>query len=722
MANEGEKVLSESLLKRPRLNEDNSLSDSSRPKMQRTHLPNCTSTEIGKIEDKTMETLNSSTFCNPLTDSSNYDIESKVHEDRTADECDDEEDAEASLGENSYDSDSVSEISDLSGLSEEAWKPVAGPLSWVQRQMALGNNPRIILSELVSSDTVIPHDLDDFTLWKIVINLICEPAPRKKLQHINTMDDVVHLLKTCSRVMVLTGAGVSVSCGIPDFRSRNGIYARLNIDFPDLPDPQAMFDIKYFQNDPRPFFKFAREIYPGQFEPSRSHKFIRLIEQHGKLLRNYTQNIDTLEQVAGISNNIQCHGSFATATCMSCKYKTDADSIRKDIFNQVIPRCPNCPSDNPLAVLKPDIVFFGESLSDEFHQQMAKDKDVCDLLIVIGSSLKVRPVALIPNSLPADVPQVLINREHLEHMKFDVELLGNCDEIVCELCRRLGHGWEVPGYDAPRLTEIQYCQLDLLSPTTVATSPCFSDESGILTSEPVPCDLNDNKTPSCQLNSSAEHITEPVPDVDSSCKPARTDARSCQSSDSVLKCHSTCARRRRHSSHSTVMENDDTCYSRDKSLDERRRIWSSSERYSLARRLKGKHSTRCNDRIWSSSERYSVDRRLKDDQYLFLPPNRYIFHGAEFFSDPESSESDMDLTADTSPELSLSLETSARCEAQEAQDSGDRVGESHVVMTTHTDSACVAPLSTVGDSSKTCDVVKSDCSRESKSNINVKVG
>lgn len=51
---------------------------------------------------------------------------------------------------------------------------------------------------------------------------------------------------------------VSVSCGIPDFRSRNGIYARLAVDFPDLPDPQAMFDINYFRNDPRPFFKFAK--------------------------------------------------------------------------------------------------------------------------------------------------------------------------------------------------------------------------------------------------------------------------------------------------------------------------------------------------------------------------------------------------------------------------------------------------------------------------------
>lgn len=73
-------------------------------------------------------------------------------------------------------------------------------------------------------------------------------------------------------VIVLTGAGVSVSCGIPDFRSRDGIYSRLAIDFPDLPDPQAMFDINYFSQDPRPFFKFARDIYPGKFHPSPCHR------------------------------------------------------------------------------------------------------------------------------------------------------------------------------------------------------------------------------------------------------------------------------------------------------------------------------------------------------------------------------------------------------------------------------------------------------------------
>ena len=80
--------------------------------------------------------------------------------------------------------------------------------------------------------------------------------------------------------------------------------------------------------------------------------------------------------------------------------------------------------------MKPDIVFFHESLPDDFHNAMAEDKDECDLLIVIGSSLKVKPVALIPTSIPANVPQILINREHLSHMTFDVELLGDCDIII----------------------------------------------------------------------------------------------------------------------------------------------------------------------------------------------------------------------------------------------------------------------------------------------------
>merc|ERR1712223_661649 len=431
------------------------------------------------------------------------------------------------------DDDRLSCISGISELSGAEWKPTAGPFAWVQNQMMRGTDPRDLLKDMISADSVIPDHLDQLTLWKIVLNMVAEPPRRKKLPDVNTLEDVARLIRSSKKIIVLTSAGVSVSCGIPDFRSRDGVYARLAVDFPDLPDPQAMFDIHYFRKDPRPFFKFAKEIYPGQFEPSPCHKFIKSVENHGKLLRNYTQNIDTLEQVVGISNVVQCHGSFATATCTkpSCRAKVVADEIKKDIFDQRIPYCQICskdykeptedeksnpslsndddksPSDEPECkddtkssetssisplnalpdpgsssnnlstssatdpsgssshdanpseetpcmpktlppeqpgIMKPDIVFFGEGLGDEFHKSVAVDKNEVDLLIMIGSSLKVRPVALIPSSIAPEVPQILINREPLSHLTPDVELLGDCDGIINQICSMLGEDWQEP--------------------------------------------------------------------------------------------------------------------------------------------------------------------------------------------------------------------------------------------------------------------------------------
>ncbi|XP_065834909.1 NAD-dependent protein deacetylase sirtuin-1-like [Oscarella lobularis] len=350
---------------------------------------------------------------------------------------------------------------DVNGLNSPDEDPV-GPYSFVQRHIVMGTDPRDVLKILLPRGVAVRPDLSDFTLWKIVIEILTEPRPRPKLAHVNTIDDALSLLKSSQRILVLTGAGVSVSCGIPDFRSRNGIYARLAEDFPDLPSPQAMFDINFFRHNPLPFFKFAKEIYPGQFRPSLSHRFISLLESKNKLLRNYTQNIDTLEQVAGISRVVQCHGSFATASCMQCKYKVSSDVIKDDIFNQVIPKCPRCSLEipvNPLtpSIMKPDIVFFGEGLSEEFFTTFKRDEEEVDLLIVIGSSLKVKPVAMIPNLIPEHVPQILINREPLMRLNFDIELLGNCDEIINYLLSRLGDEWDHAGEkEDPGIPEYQF--------------------------------------------------------------------------------------------------------------------------------------------------------------------------------------------------------------------------------------------------------------------------
>lgn len=349
----------------------------------------------------------------------------------------------------------------------------------LQEQIISGANAHScllsVLQELPKTILTQPN-ISTSDVWRLIAAILSDPPRRQRLQAISSIGNVIRLLQQSKRIVVLTGAGVSVSCGIPDFRSRDGIYERLRHEYPEIPSPQSMFDIRYFQQDPRPFYKFAKEIFPGQFQPSACHRFIRKLEQRGQLLRNYTQNIDTLERAVGIQAVIECHGSFATASCTRCRRRVDSSEIASDIEHQRIPMCTVCQpvtrtrsgaavkestmmtttttsdatataSDerhidrisNPSTlvdrgIMKPDIVFFGESLPEEFHDTSDSDKTQCDLLIVIGSSLKVRPVALIPSALSPSVPQILINREQLDQFGFDVELLGDSDVIINQLC------------------------------------------------------------------------------------------------------------------------------------------------------------------------------------------------------------------------------------------------------------------------------------------------
>jgi len=369
-----------------------------------------------------------------------------------------------------------------------------------------------ILEQIFNSDQIAGHpgrlelmrrflshlrgDPDNVQLQRLLNMLLGEfSAPRHRLRHLSTIHDVTRLLRCSKKILVLTGAGISVSCGIPDFRSKDGLYARVSKVFPQLRDPQSVFDIRLFRRDPRPFFLTAKELYPGQFEPSLSHKFIRKLEARGQLLRNYSQNIDTLEKIAGIDKVTMCHGSFATATCIRCRTTVRSEEIKEKVLAGDIPFCPYCsseaetsslefpltspatspsagPSEKPVfedeeedyyppqntlplpPILKPDIVFFGEDLPDEFHQNLDQDKPECDLLLVIGSSLRVRPVSLIPGMLPAHVPQILINRESLPHCTFDIELLGNCDNIIADLCHSLGNDFTELA-TSPKLKEIE---------------------------------------------------------------------------------------------------------------------------------------------------------------------------------------------------------------------------------------------------------------------------
>ncbi|CAI5741481.1 unnamed protein product [Peronospora destructor] len=296
--------------------------------------------------------------------------------------------------------------------------------------------------------------VDDDELWEAMLSMgirLVKPSltrPREKLNTVNTLQDVATLLRSSKKIVVLAGAGISVSCGIPDFRSENGIYSRLG-EY-NLPNPQCMFDIDFFRSNPRPFFAFAKELFPKSsgftFVPSRSHYFLKLLEEKGKLLRIYSQNIDMLEHAAGISHehSVLCHGSFATATCLACNQMYPNDAIREDVLNQQVPMCKSCRSLD--GIIKPDIVFFGESLPRRFHDSIKSDEGEADLVLVMGSSLKVNPVRSIVGRFKKNTPMILINREPVGRPhKFDVELLGYSDEIVQELCRLLE--WDIPQPD-----------------------------------------------------------------------------------------------------------------------------------------------------------------------------------------------------------------------------------------------------------------------------------
>lgn len=369
-----------------------------------------------------------------------------------------------------------------------------GIVAFLQRYVVPDPSPIRIKHLLLAMGVFLPRSIrESDTPLEILLPILKTALARilrrrEKLPQYNTVDDALALLQRSKRIMVLSGAGISVSCGIPDFRSKDGIYSQLQSEGKyELDDPQDMFDKQYFLSNPAMFYSFAHRIFPSNFVPSSAHRFIKLIEDRGQLLRNYSQNIDTLEQLAGIEKVLQCHGSFATASCTNpeCGYKCKGSQIAKAIFSQTVPACPACEerkakeeagskkptkkkrklgngkswrpgndSDDDededddetrlpgFGILKPDITFFGEKLSDSFDHALLADREEVDLLIVMGTSLKVAPVSEILGHIPHSTPVILINKTPILHMATDIMLLGDCDRIVEYLCRKLG--WDLP--------------------------------------------------------------------------------------------------------------------------------------------------------------------------------------------------------------------------------------------------------------------------------------
>ncbi|VDO34705.1 unnamed protein product [Onchocerca flexuosa] len=223
-----------------------------------------------------------------------------------------------------------------------------------------------------------------------------------------TIEGVAEYIKSeAKNVIVLTGAGISTSAGVPDFRSPGtGLYD--NVSQYNLPDPMAIFDISYFKKNPEPFYKLAKDLFPSHLKPTPCHYLIRLMDEKGLLLRWYTQNIDSLEFVTGINEEklVTAHGCHHTSTCLSCRAKFDLNWIMNKVFveNVKVAYCDKCGG-----IVKPDIVFFGENLPPRFFNYSIRDFPKCDLLIIMGTSLVVHPFAGLVDEVNDDVPRLLIN-------------------------------------------------------------------------------------------------------------------------------------------------------------------------------------------------------------------------------------------------------------------------------------------------------------------------
>jgi len=270
--------------------------------------------------------------------------------------------------------------------------------------------------------------------------------PRAQLAGVTTLDHVLELLRTRKNIILITGAGISVSCGIPDFRSKDkGLYNTLDCTSFGIPSAELLFDLEFFEIDPQPFYRFASTLLPSDVQPSLSHHFIGTLSQKKKLLRNYSQNVDGLERkVQGLNHNkqlIECHGSMAQFKCTKCRFKTNlTEEISSEVRKgQVV----YCSSKSCTEVMKPNITFFGEALPASLHRAIEKDLPLCDLIIVIGTSLKVGgSVVEIIKRMDPSVPQILINKEAVKlpafSQGFDVSILGECDQVVQFLCQQLG--------------------------------------------------------------------------------------------------------------------------------------------------------------------------------------------------------------------------------------------------------------------------------------------
>ena len=198
--------------------------------------------------------------------------------------------------------------------------------------------------------------------------------------------ELAALIHDSACTVALTGAGVSVPSGIPDFRTpESGLWENV--------DPMEVAHIDVFERDPTRFWSYYRPRFHalGDKRPNAAHEALAELERRGLLAGVITQNIDRLHRAAGSQEVVEVHGSIATSTCRGCGASFEIDQVEALFDGDGVAICSSCGG-----TVKPDVVLFGEMLPEAAMRRAQELAAQAELLLCIGSSLVVHPVAGLP--------------------------------------------------------------------------------------------------------------------------------------------------------------------------------------------------------------------------------------------------------------------------------------------------------------------------------------
>jgi NAD-dependent deacetylase len=247
-------------------------------------------------------------------------------------------------------------------------------------------------------------------------------------------DRLAQLIRDNQPCVVLTGAGVSTESGIPDFRSPTGIWAEF--------DPLEYATLGAFRRDPAKVWRFygPRFSMLTEAEPNPAHLAIAELERLGLVKAVITQNIDLLHMRAGSREVVEVHGSIRTSSCPDCGADYElAEVVPLIEAGEGAPRCPTCG-----ATLKPDVVFFDELLPEGAMERASALAEQARMLLVVGSSLEVYPVADLPRTtLEAGGNVAVVNRTPTwVDRRAVLRLDGSAGEILSATLAAVRAAWQ----------------------------------------------------------------------------------------------------------------------------------------------------------------------------------------------------------------------------------------------------------------------------------------